>query len=196
MVPVEAQKAVSEQNGKVSFDINQVPDNLKNDVGVQYLNNIVSAKEVYSYAVDDKASFRVMEVDTKTGEGVNAKKEVYSLSLTDDNDSYVMNTSNQPRGDMREDGTFNKSTHIPASTGHDSEVTISEKGKWAEPYTTKPVSRKSIVLHEMAEAYERTTNHNSYKTAHKIAGDAADTLPCTDERRSDNSGNVSPVHKN
>jgi RHS repeat-associated protein len=165
IIPEAARDAVSvDESGKVRFDFNSLSSALQNDVGVQTLNNIVTAAEVYNYSVADEASFRVMKVDPNIGEGTDAQPTVHSSDLTKAPENYIFNTSNTPDG-AKINGRF-ISTDIPASTKNDAEVTISETGKWVDE-KKKPVDRTTIVLHELIESHERTTNKKNYDDAHK-----------------------------
>jgi RHS repeat-associated protein len=167
ILPEAARGAVSvDESGKVSFNVKSLSSDLQNDVGVQTLNNIVTANEVYNYSVADEASFRVMKVDPTTGEGTDAQQKVHSVDLTKSPENYISNTSNTPDGAKINDRFI--STRIPASTKNDAEVTVSEKGKWVDE-KNKPVSRSVIIKHELIESYERTTNKKNYDDAHNAS---------------------------
>ncbi len=127
---------------------------LASDVGLSLLNNLVVAGQNYLYEASEIALVRD-ESGNRTG-----------VAMFMDNNG-VVNASNNGL-DANGDNTF-----LP-TTGYDGQVVISSQGSWSEVnQNTGAVvakSRSSIVFHELAENYQRTTNGINYHGSGSILG--------------------------
>jgi len=121
---------------------------LKRDEGLNLINDLVSADERYLYEGTDIGIFK-MEV--------NGRTIVKSMSL--DNNG-VINASRNGA----DSGYLNR--YLPGSENYDGQVAISSSGSWEELNQDGTAlikkSRNSLVFHELAENFERTTNKRSY----------------------------------
>lgn len=123
-------------------DINSL---IASDAGLSLLSKMVNAGENYLYEASELALVR-NEAGDRTG-----------VALFMDNNG-VVNASNVG---LDANGTH---TFRPAS-GYDGHLVVSSQGSWSEVNsygTTVAKSRSSIVFHEIAENYERTTNGVNY----------------------------------
>jgi RHS repeat-associated protein len=123
-------------------DINNL---LASDAGLSLVNNMVNAGENYLYEASEIALVR-NDAGDRTG-----------VAMFMDNNG-IVNASN---GGLDGNGAH---TFRPTE-GYDGHLVISSQGSWSEVNssgTTVAKSRGSIVFHEMAENYERTTNGINY----------------------------------
>lgn len=127
---------------------------LASDVGLSLLNNLVVAGQNYLYEASEIALVRD-ESGNRTG-----------VAMFMDNNG-VVNASNNG---LDANG---KNTFLPTA-GYDGQVVISSQGSWSEVNqntgTVVAKSRSSIVFHELAENYQRTTNGINYHGSGSILG--------------------------
>ena len=198
ILPQNLQDRVNAPNGKVAFNTTGLIQEQMNDAGVKTLNNLITAKETYEYSVDSK--YYSAEQKFSSDEKPIGEKEIdlnpKSVDPIFDNNGNrlpshlgIANISSFPYSDIPAPYTMHQ--EVPISN-LDASVTISPNIGWTADKQNKiPISRASVVLHELAESYERTTNHQfrdprSGEPAHNNAVKLQSTLPLTDPRRGGN----------
>jgi hypothetical protein len=152
-------------DGLVSLNLSRDEAMGTNDPGVIYLWNIINTQENYQYGVETEAKY------TSPYDGV-----VRDISL--DKTNQILNLSKTPLSESEK-----KYSPKPANKKNSSEVTISpDLTKKMIDKNGKPVNRAGTVLHELIEAFKRTTLKEPYKQAHKEAIDEQKNLINTDKR--------------
>jgi hypothetical protein len=188
ILPPEAQNLVYyDKNGYVHFDKTKVRRELQDDIGVEYLYKMITAEESYVYSRSDYSGYRLQKVDGESGQLIGRPYIGKSNeSLLPPNENYITNYSIEPSGMKKRNGSYETADFLPLDSRNHAELTISGRGKWAEPaklgFTEADVSptiklnkvnRAAVVLHEFIESYLRTTDHFRLKNAHDMAAAAA-----------------------
>jgi RHS repeat-associated protein len=202
-VPIYASFMSMDANGKVSFDMNGVPEQYRSDPGVFILNGMANGNEQYQYNVADEASSVVRKIDKTTGQALNDVKGDYKVgpeSLVANGENGILNLSTNYYGPVK--GTLYNADRVPSNPVNDAEVTISANVSWEEPVSSnpqpgytgawQPVSRASIVFHELNESYGRTSGGLKYEPAHNGSAQTARTFNENDNRYSVNPGVARP----
>ncbi len=189
ILPKEIQNNVSydSKSGTVSFDASNLSQAQLNDKGVQLLSALVSSSETYNYSVSDQATSSYQTVDLATNELTGKPFGTKTESIDPPLDNGVSNTSQTPLGLKNTRGELSRFTIVPGNPSNDAEVTISPNVTFMETNDKKQEvvkPRASVVLHELQESYERTTNKQSYQGAHSRAIEVEKSLPKGDPRRS------------
>jgi hypothetical protein len=132
----------------------QIKKILRDDKGLKLLHDVISASERYLYEASELAL-----LNDESGNAVGV------MMLMDNNG--IVNASANGRD------SSGGLTYTPAS-GYDGHLVVSADGVWMENNRGNNVvkPRASIVFHELAENYERTTNgvdYGGHNGAHAIA---------------------------
>ena len=202
-VPQYASFLSQDANGKVSFDMDAVPEQYRTDAGVVLLNGLANGKNQYQYSVADEASAVVRRIDKTTGKALNDVRGDYVVgpeSIISFPLNGIANLSINYYGPVN--GTLFNADRIPANPSNDAEVTISANVSWQEPVSPnpqsgyagpwQPITRASLVFHELNESYLRTSGGLNYESAHSASAEAARTFNNTDPRYSVNPGIARP----
>jgi len=174
-------------NGKVSFDMDAVPDEFKDDIGVVLLNNIANADKTYQYSVKDQGTEIVKDADFDKGIAINPqndKRYTHNL-ITGYTKNGIMNLSTTYAGVNRQYPRWGN----PANSKNNAEVTISSNVRWQTPVNKQnltgpwqPVTRASVVFHELYESYSRTSLGLRLPPSHLVANDAGGCFRPNDHR--------------
>jgi RHS repeat-associated protein len=190
-------------NGRITFDIDKVPEEYLDDPGVELLDGMANGNENYQYNVSDDAGFIVRRINQATGHALNDYRGDYAqgpVSIVGGRENGVMNLSINYYGPS--DGVLYGADWIPFNPNNHAEVTISANVSWEEaaaknakagykgPYQT--VSRASVVFHELYESFKRTSGGLHYEPAHILSSVTAGYFSTNDIRYSLNPGTPRP----
>jgi RHS repeat-associated protein len=130
-------------NGKVSVNLEGLSEKqVKADKGLELISKMVNAEENYLYEVGDVAYMK-----NSTG-----KNQAFLISILDRNG--VMNASDggcDSRGQLS----------LLPSDGYNGQVSMSASGSWVD--NEGKDARNSVIFHELAENYFRTTEKLDYQ---------------------------------
>jgi RHS repeat-associated protein len=133
---------VSIEDGKVSINTDGLSKKqLKEDKGLNLINKMVSAEEKYLFEVGDVAYM-------KNSEGQMQAYRIYS------DRNGIMNASD---GGTDSNNSF---THLP-SDGYNGQVSMAMSGSWVNGNGKDMI--KSVIFHELAENYFRTSECIDYR---------------------------------
>jgi hypothetical protein len=160
-LPIFPSIIAMDDNGKISFNMDAVPQEFLSDVGVNLINSMVNGKENYQYNVSDVAEATILVY--ASGERRNS-----NYNITDPYGAFtgILNASQTKMGD---DPSGRKATSqfVPRESRVNGEVTIAENYAWQN--VKGDVSRPSIVYHELQESCLRTSSGLPYLPAHSTS---------------------------
>jgi hypothetical protein len=183
-----------DENGKIEFNMDGIPEEFENDPAVIILNAMANGSKRYQYNVSDFAGFKIQRVNPKTGQPVGLPVDLgfpYNRAdlVNEPIFNGIGNFSKTPLGKKLASGNY-APYHVPFDENIDGELTISWNVKfYQQPKPNGPwvaVDRKSIVFHEILESYNRTTLEMIYDLAHPDS--SAKEAGLNDSRRSHTPG--------
>jgi RHS repeat-associated protein len=198
LVPKEYQYLIKvEASGKIIFNINDLPDEVKSYEGVALLNDLVKPGKNYNYKVGDEL------IGIDRGTNITYINKVGNADVLKDNPTAqgaILNFSITERTDLNKSDIENS---IPEK-GFDGAVLIQE-GEFTRANSSTgtgefSLERNTIVFHELLENKLRTENGKDYKGqsgAHKGASDKGDKFSKEVNMKSDkNAGTATGFKKN
>ena len=182
---VQDRVTVDPKTNQVTFDGDGLTESQASDPGVQALRAMTDdPTESYSYVSDDKASTSWQKTKGTGSEEklVGKPGDPQQVALDPPNGDGISSTSKQPYDMYNNHKEKVNVTQVPPNPQTDGQLVISPNTEYSNQDTKKGVPRSSVILHEMIEIVERTSNGKTYKEAHKVAVSQACTLGEQDPR--------------